>query len=128
MQQGLSLLRIRKGNRNLKRYNLSDDEILHAAKFAYDNHYGSIALQSGELESHLVTDRIETLLHKIKELSNGELGITLSVGEQEPEVYRKWFDAGAHRYLYGSRLPMKVSTGRSILKIESMISIEDWNA
>jgi biotin synthase len=90
---------IRKGNKNLKRYNLNDEEILTAAKFAYDNRYGSIALQSGELESHLVTDRIENLLHKIKELSNGELGITLSVGEQEPEVYQKWFDAGAHRYL-----------------------------
>jgi biotin synthase len=90
---------IRKGNKNLKRYNLSDVEILTAAKFAFDNHYGSIALQSGELESHLVTDRIENLLHKIKELSNGELGITLSVGEQEAKVYKKWFDAGAHRYL-----------------------------
>jgi biotin synthase len=90
---------IRKGNKNLKRYNLSDVEILTAVKFAFDNHYGSIALQSGELESHLVTDRIENLLHKIKELSNGELGITLSVGEQEAKVYKKWFDAGAHRYL-----------------------------
>ena len=90
---------IRKGNKNLKRYNLSDDEILTAAKFAYDNHYGSIALQSGELESPSVTDRIENILHKIKELSNGELGITLSVGEHKPEVYRRWFDAGAHRYL-----------------------------
>ncbi len=90
---------IRKGNRNLVRYNLDDEEILAAAKFAFDNRYGSIALQSGELESHSVTDRIENLLHKIKELSNGELGITLSVGEQEPEVYKKWFDAGAHRYL-----------------------------
>ena len=90
---------IRKGNRNLVRYNLDDEEILTAAKFAFDNRYGSIALQSGELESHSVTDRIENLLHKIKELSNGELGITLSVGEQEPEVYKKWFDAGAHRYL-----------------------------
>jgi len=90
---------IRKGNMNLKRYSLTDDEILTAAKFAYDNHYGSIALQSGELESHLVTDRIESLLHKIKELSNGELGITLSVGEQKTEVYQRWFNAGAHRYL-----------------------------
>ncbi len=90
---------IRKGNKNLERYNLTDDEILAAAKFAYDNRYGSIALQSGELESHNVTDRIGTLLHKIKELSNGELGVTLSVGEQEHEVYQKWFDAGAHRYL-----------------------------
>jgi biotin synthase len=90
---------IRKGNKNLKRYNLSDEEILTAAKFAYDNRYGSIALQSGELEGTLVADRIENLIFKIKDLSKGELGITLSVGEQTNEVYQKWFDAGAHRYL-----------------------------
>ena len=90
---------IRKGNKNLERYSLSDDEIFAAARFAYDNRYGSIALQSGELESQFVTNRIESLLHKIKELSNGELGVTLSVGEQEPEVYKKWYEAGAHRYL-----------------------------
>lgn len=90
---------IRKGNKNLRRYNLSDDEILEAAKFAYVNRYGSIALQSGELESQFVTDRIENLLHRIKVMSNGELGITLSLGEQEPEVYKRWFEAGAHRYL-----------------------------
>jgi biotin synthase len=90
---------IRKGNKNVSRYSLSDDEILSAARFALENKYGSIALQSGELESKSVTDRIENLLHKIKELSNGELGITLSVGEQSPEVYKRWYDAGAHRYL-----------------------------
>jgi biotin synthase len=90
---------IRKGNLNLTRYNLSDEEILAAAMFAHANRYGSIALQSGELESRFVTDRIENLLHKIKELSNGELGVTLSVGEQENKVYKRWFDAGAHRYL-----------------------------
>ena len=90
---------IRKGNTNLTRYNLPDDEILFAAKFAWDNRYGSIALQSGELESQFVTNRIENLLHRIKDLSKGELGVTLSVGEQEPEVYKKWYDAGAHRYL-----------------------------
>jgi biotin synthase len=49
---------IRKGNKNLTRYNLTDEEILVAARFAYDNNYGSIALQSGELESAFVTDRI----------------------------------------------------------------------
>jgi biotin synthase len=90
---------IRKGNKNLKRYSLDDDEILAASKFAYTNRYGSIALQSGELESSFVTGRIENLLNKIREMSNGELGVTLSVGEQEPEVYRRWFEAGAHRYL-----------------------------
>ena len=90
---------IRKGNRNLTRYNLTDDEILAAARFAYDNSYGSIALQSGEIESSLFTKRVENLLNKIKELSEGTLGITLSVGEQEPGVYKRWYDAGAHRYL-----------------------------
>ena len=90
---------IRKGNKNLQRYSLSDEDILEAARFAWVNRYGSIALQSGELESKTVTDRIENLLQKIKEISNGELGVTLSVGEQEPEVYKRWFDAGAHRYL-----------------------------
>jgi len=90
---------IRKGNKNLKRYNLPDEEILTAAKFAYENRYGSIALQSGELESPVVAERIENLILKIKELSKGELGITLSVGEQTSEVYQKWYNAGAHRYL-----------------------------
>lgn len=90
---------IRKGNKNVERYSLSDEEILSAAKFAYDNRYGSIALQSGELESQFVSNRIEKLLIKIKELSKGELGITLSVGEHDPDVYQKWYNAGAHRYL-----------------------------
>jgi biotin synthase len=90
---------IRKGNKKLKRYNLSDDEILAAAKFAYDNKYGSIALQSGETESTSFSKRVEKLLIKIKEISKGDLGITLSVGEQKPEVYKRWYEAGAHRYL-----------------------------
>ena len=90
---------IRNGNKNLIRYKLSDNEILLAAKFAYEHRYGSVALQSGELESSFVSDRIENLLHRIKELSNNELGVTLSVGEQQPEVYKRWYDAGAHRYL-----------------------------
>ncbi len=90
---------IRKGNKNLTRYNLTDDEIIAAAKFAYDNKYGSIALQSGELEGSVFGRRVENLLYRIKELSHGELGITLSVGEQNPELYKRWYNAGAHRYL-----------------------------
>ena len=114
---------IRKGNKNLNRYSLSDDEILAAARFAYVNRYGSVALQSGELESRIITNRIEILLQKIKELSNGELGVTLSVGEQEPEVYKKWYDAGAHRYL------LRVESSNQILysKIHPNDSNHDFN-
>ncbi len=114
---------IRKGNKGLKRYNLDDDEILAAAGFAYHNKYGSIALQSGEIESPFFSDRIENLLHKIKELSRGELGITLSVGEQQPEVYRRWYYAGAHRYL------LRVESTNEALykKIHPADSTHDFN-
>src|SRR5664280_3791385 len=47
---------IRKGNKNLTRYNLSDDEILAAARFAYENQYGSIAVSYTHLT--LPTKRI----------------------------------------------------------------------
>lgn len=90
---------IRRGNKNTHRYNLSDEEILDAARFAYESGYGSLAIQGGELESEIFTVRIEHLLRQIKKLSDGKLGITLSVGEQSPEVYKRWFEAGAHRYL-----------------------------
>lgn len=90
---------IRKGNRHVKRYNISDDEIIEAARFAYENDFGSVVLQGGELESEAYTARIENLLHRIKEISDDKLGVTLSVGEQSPEVYKRWFAAGAHRYL-----------------------------
>jgi biotin synthase len=114
---------IRKGNKNLTRYNLSDEEILAAANFAYINRYGSIALQSGELESPYVADRIENLLYKIKELSRGELGVTLSVGEQKPEVYKKWYDAGAHRYL----LRVEATNQKLYSKIHPNDSKHDFN-
>jgi biotin synthase len=90
---------IRRSNKLVNRYYLTDDEILSAAKFCYENSYGSIVLQSGENTSTVFSDRIENLLRKIKQQSNNQLGITLSVGEQSEDVYRRWFEAGAHRYL-----------------------------
>ena len=90
---------IRKSNKKVARYNLTDDEILHAAIFAYENRYGSIVIQGGEIISPAFTDRIERLVKKIKQLSGNELGITLSLGEQSYETYERWRIAGAHRYL-----------------------------
>ncbi len=100
---------IRNSNKQVKRYNLSDEEILKAARFAYDNNYGSLVLQSGEIESEAFANRIEDLLKEIKALSADKLGITLSLGEQSEEVYRRWFKAGAHRYL------LRIETSNSSL-------------
>lgn len=90
---------IRKSNREAHRYNVSDEQILDAARFAHENNYGSFVMQAGELESPAFSSRVEQLLKEIKKLSEGKLGITLSLGEQSREVYERWFDAGAHRYL-----------------------------
>ena len=90
---------IRKSNKKVIRYNASDDEILNACRFAWENRFGSVVLQSGELMSQKFVKRVDILLKKIKQLSNNELGITLSCGEQTRETYQRWFESGAHRYL-----------------------------
>ncbi len=90
---------IRKSNTNVARYNATDDEIIEACRFALDNRFASVVLQSGELDTDTFVKRVDSLLKKIKKMSAGRLGITLSCGEQSKETYRRWFESGAHRYL-----------------------------
>lgn len=90
---------IRNGNKHVTRYNATDEEILDACNFAWKNRFASVVLQSGEISSPDFIKRVENLLKKIKQLSNNELGITLSCGEQSKETYLRWFESGAHRYL-----------------------------
>jgi biotin synthase len=78
---------------------MTDTEVLEAAAFACRENYGSIVIQSGEVTNEIFVARIENLLRQIKSLSGNKLGITLSLGEQSEQVYRRWFGAGAHRYL-----------------------------
>lgn len=90
---------IRSGNSNVQRYTICKEEVLAEAKWCYEQRYGSIVLQAGEREDKAWTDFITELILGIKELSHNELGITLSLGEQSEEIYREWYQAGAHRYL-----------------------------
>lgn len=90
---------IRRGNATLVRYDLEDREVLDSARYAWQNRYGSVVIQGGERNDSAFVSRVEALLKEIKRLTRGELGITLSLGEQSEETYRRWFDAGAHRYL-----------------------------
>ena len=90
---------IRKSNKNTVRYTLSDEDVLQSAMYALEHNYGSIAIQAGERTDKVYISKISHLLKEIKKLSNGKLGITLSLGEQTLETYKEWFNAGAHRYL-----------------------------
>ncbi|MDR3013574.1 MAG: [FeFe] hydrogenase H-cluster radical SAM maturase HydE [Chitinispirillales bacterium] len=95
---------IRKSNADIKRYTLSKDDIVAAAKWSIRQGYGSVVLQSGERRDPEFVDFLEDVIAEIKsatvseKLPNGA-GITLSVGEQEPQSYERFYKAGAHRYL-----------------------------
>ena len=90
---------IRKSIKTTQRFQLSLQEIVDAAMWAHSRRYGSIVIQGGERDDEPFIKLIEDAILEIKEKSAGRLGITLSMGEQTPEVYQRWFDAGAHRYL-----------------------------
>ena len=90
---------LRTGNEKVARYCLSDAEVLDCAHLAKELGYGSVALQSGERSDSEFIDKIEHLVREIKKIDGGSLGITLSLGEQSEDTYRRWFEAGAHRYL-----------------------------
>lgn len=90
---------IRRDNGNVARYRLAQEEILGLADAARRFRYGSIALQAGERQDAEWTGFIEDTVRRIKAQPGAGLGITLSLGEQTRETYRRWFEAGAHRYL-----------------------------
>ena len=86
---------IRRGNPSLSRYHLSEAQVLACVDEAVRRGYPAIALQAGELESEANTRFYEELL---KKLPPG-LEVTLSLGEQTEEVYRRWKAAAGDRVL-----------------------------
>jgi biotin synthase len=90
---------IRRGNRKVERFQMDEDEIIREALWCHENDYGSAVIQSGERQDAEYIDMIERVVRTIKERSGGQLGITLSLGEQSEQSYRRWRAAGAHRYL-----------------------------
>ena len=90
---------IRRSNKNVERFLMDEEEIFKEAIWAYEAEYGSCVIQSGERQDEEYISMIERVVERISRHTNGELGITLSLGEQTEETYRRWKTAGAHRYL-----------------------------
>lgn len=90
---------IRKTNSHLKRFSMKREEIIETALFADKSGYGSIVLQSGERTDQESIIFVEGLIKAIKQKTNNRLGITLSLGEQRTDTFKRWHAAGAHRYL-----------------------------
>ncbi len=90
---------IRSCNSKVARYCMTDEEVLEVVEFARAKELKGIVLQSGERSDTDFIDRITNLIGKIKARTEDHFRITLSVGEQKPETYKRWYQAGAQRYL-----------------------------
>ena len=77
---------IRSGNRNVKRFQISREEIIETALWAYRHRFASLVLQSGEMMSDEFTEFIESIVREICAKTDHQAGITLSLGEQSPET------------------------------------------
>ena len=85
---------IRRGNAKATRYRMSEAEVAACIDEARRRGYPAVAFQAGEIESEENAAYYERLLAMCRGLE-----VTLSLGEQEESVYRRWKDAGAMRYL-----------------------------
>ncbi|MBR3942213.1 MAG: [Clostridia bacterium] len=84
---------IRKSNKNVNRYRLTDAEVLSCCEAGYKAGFKTFVLQGGEGDIDYLP-----LIREIKK-RYPDCALTLSLGEKTYEEYKAWFDAGADRYL-----------------------------
>ncbi len=88
---------LRRANRGLPRYRLTDEVILQCCRQGYECGMRTFVLQSGE-DAYYTDERLCRLVGRIR-AEFPDCAITLSVGERPRESYRALRDAGADRYL-----------------------------
>ena len=86
---------IRRSNRHVQRYRMSDEELLETARRAAALGFQTVVLQSGE-DMHFDQSRMCRIIEQIKRL---DVALTLSIGERDYADYKAFRDAGADRYL-----------------------------
>jgi len=88
---------IRGENKNLTRYRLTKDDILSCCEQGYLLGFRTFVMQGGE-DPYFTDDIMVDIISSIRE-KYSDCAITLSLGEKSKETYKKYFDAGANRYL-----------------------------
>lgn len=88
---------IRAQNKNAERYRLNMEEILSACEEGERLGYQTYVLQGGE-DDYYTDEKVVDIIKNIK-AKFPKCAITLSIGEKSYESYKKFFDAGADRYL-----------------------------
>ncbi len=88
---------IRRSNDNLERYRLTKEDVLDCCDIGSELGFKTFVIQGGE-DPFYTADIIADMVRCIKR-KYPDTALTLSLGEADPVSYRKWFDAGADRYL-----------------------------
>lgn len=88
---------IRRSNQKGDRYRLTKDEILECSDMGYDLGFRTFVLQGGE-DLHYTDEIMCDIISSIKS-RHPDTAVTLSIGEKTYDQYKKYFDAGANRYL-----------------------------
>jgi len=88
---------LRCGNKQAERYRLSKEQILDCCHKGYSLGFRTFVIQGGE-DPFYTDEWIAELVKDIKQYYP-DCAVTLSLGEHRSESYKKWFAAGADRYL-----------------------------
>ena len=88
---------IRSGNARAERYRLSNEQILSCCETGYALGFRTFVLQGGE-DPFFTDERIVGIVSAMRRVYP-DCAITLSLGEKPRDSYRRYFDAGADRYL-----------------------------
>ncbi|MDR3233693.1 MAG: [FeFe] hydrogenase H-cluster radical SAM maturase HydE [Planctomycetaceae bacterium] len=88
---------IRRSNRQLERYRLTDERILQCCETGYALGYRTFVIQGGE-DAAFSDERLVPLVAEVRKRYT-DCAVTLSLGERSYESYQKLYDAGANRYL-----------------------------
>ena len=88
---------IRRGNSNVQRYRLTEDEVIFCCDYGYKIGFRTFVLQGGE-DEYFTDERGVSLVSRMKE-KYPDCALTLSLGEKSRKSYQMFYDAGANRYL-----------------------------
>lgn len=88
---------IRRSNKNADRYRLTEEDIMDCCRQGYELGFRTFVLQGGE-DGYYTDEKMEALIRKIK-ANYPDCALTLSIGEKDKESYKRFFEAGADRYL-----------------------------
>lgn len=88
---------IRKSNKNVNRYRLTPEEIIQCADIGYELGFRTYVMQGGE-DPYYTDDMIVDIVKEIK-AKHPDTAITLSLGIKPYESFKRFYKAGADRYL-----------------------------